>query len=343
MPLPIAWKERVVVITGASAGIGAALAREVGRRGGSVVLAARRADKLAEVAASLQSPCATVVADVTLRPDVTRILDEATARFREGRRLGEQRGSRDQPLRRAADRRRRRRDGEREPQVGALRDADGAPALQAAAARPPRQRLDDARPGAVRVLSLGVQRVEARAQLADREREDGPLARPSGHPDHLRHARRGLDRLRAERSPRRSRLALPPRQPDARAGGGPHRRRARARARRRCLHDAGRRRAASLALHPGSRGRAEPSRGSSPLTPFLRHLAPRAGEGVGRAPWRWYERKRLQDSTRARSSGSPSPSRRCSTSRPRSRETWPRSSTGTCDGCRRGPPSACVR
>ena len=43
--------DRVVVITGASAGIGEALAREVGRRGGRPVLAARRAKQLAEAAA----------------------------------------------------------------------------------------------------------------------------------------------------------------------------------------------------------------------------------------------------------------------------------------------------
>jgi NADP-dependent 3-hydroxy acid dehydrogenase YdfG len=81
MAPPIDWKDRVVVITGASAGIGASLAREVGRRGGRVVIAARRADKLAEVAASTQAPCVTVQADVTRREDVVRILDAAKARF----------------------------------------------------------------------------------------------------------------------------------------------------------------------------------------------------------------------------------------------------------------------
>jgi NAD(P)-dependent dehydrogenase (short-subunit alcohol dehydrogenase family) len=44
------WKDRVVVITGASGGIGAALAHEVGRRGGSLVLAARRLPELDAVA-----------------------------------------------------------------------------------------------------------------------------------------------------------------------------------------------------------------------------------------------------------------------------------------------------
>jgi NAD(P)-dependent dehydrogenase (short-subunit alcohol dehydrogenase family) len=81
MAPPIDWKERVVVVTGGSAGVGAALAREVGRRGGSVVIAARRADKLAEVAASTRAPCAVVEADVTRRADVARVLAVAIERF----------------------------------------------------------------------------------------------------------------------------------------------------------------------------------------------------------------------------------------------------------------------
>jgi NADP-dependent 3-hydroxy acid dehydrogenase YdfG len=81
MPASFNWKEQVVVITGASAGIGAALAREVGRRGGSIVIAARRAEKLAEVAAESRAPCAVVPADVTRREDVARILEAALARF----------------------------------------------------------------------------------------------------------------------------------------------------------------------------------------------------------------------------------------------------------------------
>jgi short-subunit dehydrogenase len=76
--------ERVIVITGASAGIGAALARELGGRGHTLVLAARREPELREVAASAgagKEKTLTVVADVTRRQDVERIRDEALKAF----------------------------------------------------------------------------------------------------------------------------------------------------------------------------------------------------------------------------------------------------------------------
>jgi NAD(P)-dependent dehydrogenase (short-subunit alcohol dehydrogenase family) len=74
-------RDRVVVITGASAGIGAALARELGRRGASLVLTARRRDKLEEVAASLSVPSLVVGADLTRRDDVARVASRAIDRF----------------------------------------------------------------------------------------------------------------------------------------------------------------------------------------------------------------------------------------------------------------------
>jgi short-subunit dehydrogenase len=76
-----AFSKQVVVITGASAGIGAVFAEEVGRRGGSVVLVARRADRLAEVAARVGGAAEVVAADVTRREDVQRVLRAALARF----------------------------------------------------------------------------------------------------------------------------------------------------------------------------------------------------------------------------------------------------------------------
>jgi NADP-dependent 3-hydroxy acid dehydrogenase YdfG len=75
------WKSQVVVITGASAGIGASLARAIGRRGGSLVLAARREKELKEVAESTGATAATVVTDVTRRGDVQRLAAAAIERF----------------------------------------------------------------------------------------------------------------------------------------------------------------------------------------------------------------------------------------------------------------------
>jgi NADP-dependent 3-hydroxy acid dehydrogenase YdfG len=74
-------RDRVVVITGASAGIGEALALEVGRRGGRPVLAARRTKELAEVAARVGGDALAVTADVTRREDSRRILEAALDRF----------------------------------------------------------------------------------------------------------------------------------------------------------------------------------------------------------------------------------------------------------------------
>jgi len=71
---------RVVVITGASAGIGAALARQLGQAGDRIVLAARREPELRAVAADLKDSLV-LPADVTVRADVERIRDEAISKF----------------------------------------------------------------------------------------------------------------------------------------------------------------------------------------------------------------------------------------------------------------------
>jgi NADP-dependent 3-hydroxy acid dehydrogenase YdfG len=74
------WDGKVVVITGASAGIGAALAAELDRRGARLVLAARTADRLEAVAASLAEAIA-VPCDVTRRDDVQRLRRSALDRY----------------------------------------------------------------------------------------------------------------------------------------------------------------------------------------------------------------------------------------------------------------------
>jgi short-subunit dehydrogenase len=74
-------QDKVVVITGASSGIGASLAEVVAKRGGKVVLVARREKELREVAARCGSNSAVVVADVTKRTEVERARDRAVQAF----------------------------------------------------------------------------------------------------------------------------------------------------------------------------------------------------------------------------------------------------------------------
>lgn len=56
---------RNAIITGGSSGIGAALARELSRRGWSIALLARRADALDDVRRSLTTPSLAIACDVT--------------------------------------------------------------------------------------------------------------------------------------------------------------------------------------------------------------------------------------------------------------------------------------
>lgn len=72
--------ERNVVITGASSGIGEALAREVARQGGRLVLAARRVDRLEAIANKLEEAGAVahaVECDVTSQQDVRTLMNRA--------------------------------------------------------------------------------------------------------------------------------------------------------------------------------------------------------------------------------------------------------------------------
>ena len=73
--------KKVIVITGASSGIGAALARLFGSQGHSLVLAARREERLKEIAREFGSRALPVVTDVTKRKDVERLRDMALKEF----------------------------------------------------------------------------------------------------------------------------------------------------------------------------------------------------------------------------------------------------------------------
>jgi len=76
--------DQVIVLTGASSGIGLATAQAAARAGAKLVLAARSEQTLQEVVARLadsQCEAAYVVADVGQRQDVLRIADAAIQRF----------------------------------------------------------------------------------------------------------------------------------------------------------------------------------------------------------------------------------------------------------------------
>ena len=71
----------VVVVTGASSGIGEAFARLAATKGASLALVARRQDVLNAVAADCGASALPIVGDVTRRADVERVAAETIARF----------------------------------------------------------------------------------------------------------------------------------------------------------------------------------------------------------------------------------------------------------------------
>ncbi|AKK28263.1 SDR family oxidoreductase [Mycobacterium sp. EPa45] len=75
---------KIVAITGASSGIGAATARLLAQRGAAVVLGARREHRLHGLADEIRDEGGTVLAvptDVTQRADVERLVDSAVREF----------------------------------------------------------------------------------------------------------------------------------------------------------------------------------------------------------------------------------------------------------------------
>jgi len=73
--------EKVIVITGASSGIGAALAGQLGSRGQRLVLAARRERELRQVSEPFGRNALPVVADVCQRSQVENLRERALAEF----------------------------------------------------------------------------------------------------------------------------------------------------------------------------------------------------------------------------------------------------------------------
>lgn len=74
--------EKVIIVAGASSGVGAAVARSLAAEGARVALVARRTEQLAHVAAACGSDRAlAITADVTDEADVGRAVDETVRHF----------------------------------------------------------------------------------------------------------------------------------------------------------------------------------------------------------------------------------------------------------------------
>src|ERR1700712_3300636 len=80
MTLPAPTPQHVAVITGASSGIGAEIARELARRGHELVLVARSADRLQALADELPTTAPVVPMDLTDRTARAGLLSELDSR-----------------------------------------------------------------------------------------------------------------------------------------------------------------------------------------------------------------------------------------------------------------------
>ncbi len=74
-------KNKVIIITGASSGIGAAAARKLVSLGAKVVLAARRGDQLKAMVGELGNNAMYVTTDVSKRADLDNLVNQAISNF----------------------------------------------------------------------------------------------------------------------------------------------------------------------------------------------------------------------------------------------------------------------
>ena len=74
-------KDKVVIITGASSGIGAACARLLAQQGCKLALAARRVDDMQALADQLETESLVVPADMTAPADISRMVEATLERF----------------------------------------------------------------------------------------------------------------------------------------------------------------------------------------------------------------------------------------------------------------------
>ena len=78
------FKDKVIIVTGASSGIGLAAAKLFGRAGARVVMAARSLEKMLSLASEVSSDPDNVLCvrcDVSVEADCRRLVDETVARF----------------------------------------------------------------------------------------------------------------------------------------------------------------------------------------------------------------------------------------------------------------------